>query len=69
MFDLKFKIFFEVCCMEVFWEKLVSVEYNLGFLDGIWFGIFYIFILDVMKYNIYLDEFLFLYEVIFGYYY
>ncbi|MBS9461651.1 DUF885 domain-containing protein [Flagellimonas sp. 389] len=69
LFDVKPKTAFEVRRTEAFREKSASAEYNPGSLDGTRPGIFYVPIPDVMVYNTYSDESLFLHEAIPGHHY
>jgi len=69
LFDLKPKAAFEIKRTEAFREESASAEYNPGSLDGTRPGIFYVPIPDVKKYNVYVDEDLFLHEAIPGHHY
>ncbi|AEW85690.1 hypothetical protein FCOL_04280 [Flavobacterium columnare ATCC 49512] len=69
LFSLQPKTPFEVRRVEVFREKTASAEYVQGSADGSRPGIFYVPIPDVMKYNYYGDEDLFLHEAIPGHHF
>jgi uncharacterized protein (DUF885 family) len=60
---------FEVRRTEAFREASASAEYNPGSLDGTRPGIFYVPIPDVISYNTYSDEDLFLHEAIPGHHF
>ncbi len=60
---------FEVRRTEAFREASASAEYNPGSLDGTRPGIFYVPIPDVLAYNLFSDEDLFLHEAIPGHHY
>ncbi|AMA50142.1 DUF885 domain-containing protein [Flavobacterium covae] len=64
LFSLQPKTPFEVRRVEAFREKTASAEYVQGAIDGSRPGVFYVPIPDVMKYNYYGDEDLFLHEAI-----
>lgn len=69
LFDVTPKTPFEVRRTEAFREKSASAQYNNGSLDGTRPGIFYVPIPDVSKYNVFMDEALFLHEAIPGHHY
>jgi uncharacterized protein (DUF885 family) len=69
MFDLTPKTQFEIRETESFREASASVEYLLGLPDGSRPGILYVPIPDVLKYNNFEDEDLFLHEGIPGHHY
>ncbi len=60
---------FEVRRTEAFREASASAEYNPGSIDGTRPGIFYVPIPDVIAYNMYSDEDLFLHEAIPGHHF
>ena len=66
LFELQPKTAFEVRRVEAFREKSASAHYNPGSLDGTRPGIFYVPIPNVMEYNVFCDEDLFLHEAIHG---
>ena len=68
-FDLTPKTPFEVRRTEAFREATASAEYNPGSLANGRSGIFYVPIPDVLKYNTFQDEALFLHEAIPGHHY
>jgi len=69
LFDLKPQTPFEVRQTEAFRAASASAEYNPGSVDGSRPGIFYVPIPNVLKYNTYGDENLFLHEAIPGHHY
>ncbi|SHK46332.1 Uncharacterized conserved protein, DUF885 familyt [Maribacter aquivivus] len=69
LFSKQPKTPFEVRRTEVFREASASAEYNPGSLDGTRPGIFYVPIPDVLSYNTYSDEDLFLHEAIPGHHF
>ena len=69
LFDLKPKTPFEVRRTEKFRELSASAEYNPGSLDMDRPGIFYVPVPNVLKYNVFTDESLFLHEAIPGHHY
>ncbi|MEX6625333.1 DUF885 domain-containing protein [Tenacibaculum salmonis] len=69
LFGNKPKTKFVVKQTEKFREASASAEYNAGSLDGTRPGIFYTPIPDATKYNIFMDEALFLHEAIPGHHY
>nr|WP_305069833.1 DUF885 domain-containing protein [Flavobacterium covae] len=69
LFSLQPKTPFEVRRVEAFREKTASAEYVQGAIDGSRPGVFYVPIPDVMKYNYYGDEDLFLHEAIPGHHF
>ena len=69
LFGLQPKTPFEVRRTESFREASASAEYNPGSLDGTRPGIFYVPIPDVIKYNFFSDEDLFLHEAIPGHHF
>jgi uncharacterized protein (DUF885 family) len=69
LFSLQPKTKFEIRRTEAFREKSASAEYNQGSADGTRPGIFYVPIPDVAKYNILMDEDLFLHEAIPGHHF
>ena len=69
LFNLKPKATFEVRRTEAFREASASAEYVPGSKDTSRSGIFYVPIPDVLRYNKYADEALFLHEAIPGHHY
>jgi uncharacterized protein (DUF885 family) len=69
LFALQPKTKFEIRRTEAFREKTASAEYNQGTADGSRPGIFYVPIPDVVNYNLYGDEDLFLHEAIPGHHF
>ncbi len=69
LFSKQPKTPFEVRRTEAFREASASAEYNPGSLDGTRPGIFYVPIPDVLSYNTYSDEDLFLHEAIPGHHF
>ncbi|MFN8341357.1 MAG: DUF885 domain-containing protein [Cyclobacteriaceae bacterium] len=69
LFELKPKGGFEVRRTEAFREKSASAEFLPGTRDGSRPGIFYVPIRDVLNYNTYADESLFLHEAVPGHYF
>jgi len=69
LFDITPKTPFEVRRTEEFREKSAAAQYNPGSIDGTRPGIFYVPIPDVRKYNVFMDEALFLHEAIPGHHY
>lgn len=69
LFSLQPKTPFEIRRTEAFREKTASAEYIQGTADGTRPGIFYVPIPDVMNYNYYGDEDLFLHEAIPGHHF
>jgi uncharacterized protein (DUF885 family) len=69
LFEVMPKGKFEVRRTEAFREKSASAEFLPGTRDGSRPGIFYVPIRDVMHYNVYSDESLFLHEATPGHYY
>ncbi|TFG72022.1 MAG: DUF885 domain-containing protein, partial [Flavobacteriales bacterium] len=69
VFDLKPKVGFEVRRTESFREASASAEYVPGSKDAVRSGIFYVPIPDVLSYNKFADEALFLHEAIPGHHY
>lgn len=69
VFDLKPKVGFEVRRTESFREASASAEYVPGSKDAVRSGIFYVPIPDVLSYNKFSDEALFLHEAIPGHHY
>jgi len=69
LFSKQPKTPFEVRRTESFREASASAEYNPGSLDGTRPGIFYVPIPDVLSYNTYSDEDLFLHEAIPGHHF
>ncbi|MBT5705838.1 MAG: DUF885 domain-containing protein [Verrucomicrobia bacterium] len=69
LFRLTPKTAFEVRRTEAFREASSSAEYQPGSFDGTRPGIFYVPIPNVLKYNIFSDEDLFLHEAIPGHHY
>ena len=69
LFDLVPKTPFVVKRTESFREKTASAEYVQGSLDGTRPGTFYVPIPNVLEYNLYSDEDLFLHEAIPGHHY
>jgi len=69
LFDLVPKTQFVVKRTEAFREKTASAEYVQGSLDGTRPGTFYVPIPNVLEYNLYSDEDLFLHEAIPGHHY
>ncbi|WP_333780746.1 DUF885 domain-containing protein [Tenacibaculum pacificus] len=69
LFGNKPKTKFVVKQTEKFREASASAEYNAGSLDGTRPGIFYTPIPDATKYNVFMDEALFLHEAIPGHHY
>lgn len=68
-FSLQPKTPFEIRRTEAFREKSASAEYVQGAADGSRPGIFYVPIPDVLNYNYYADEDLFLHEAIPGHHF
>ena len=69
LFSLQPKTKFEIRRTEAFREKTSSAEYMQGTADGSRPGIFYVPIPDVVNYNLYGDEDLFLHEAIPGHHF
>ncbi|WP_418650677.1 DUF885 domain-containing protein [Tenacibaculum aestuariivivum] len=69
LFGNKPKTQFIVKQTEKFREASASAEYNAGSLDGTRPGVFYTPIPDATKYNVFMDEALFLHEAIPGHHY
>jgi uncharacterized protein (DUF885 family) len=69
LFSLQPKTKFEIRRTEAFREKTASAEYMQGTADGSRPGIFYVPIPDVVNYNVYGDEDLFLHEAIPGHHF
>ncbi|MFE3867475.1 DUF885 domain-containing protein [Flavobacterium sp. LS2P90] len=69
LFSLQPKTKFEIRRTEAFREKTASAEYMQGTADGSRPGIFYVPIPDVVNYNLYGDEDLFLHEAIPGHHF
>ena len=69
LFELQPKTPFEVRRVEAFREKSAAAHYNSGSLDGTRPGIFYVPIPNVLEYNIFSDEDLFLHEAIPGHHF
>jgi uncharacterized protein (DUF885 family) len=69
LFELQPKTAFEVRRVEAFREKSASAHYNPGSLDGTRPGVFYVPIPNVMEYNVFSDEDLFLHEAIPGHHF
>ena len=69
LFALQPKTKFEIRRTEAFREQTASAEYNQGTADGTRPGIFYVPIPDVVNYNMYGDEDLFLHEAIPGHHF
>ncbi|WP_233862253.1 DUF885 domain-containing protein [Tenacibaculum piscium] len=69
LFGNKPKTPFTVMQTEKFREASASAEYNAGSLDGTRPGVFYVPIPDATKYNVFMDEALFLHEAIPGHHY
>lgn len=69
LFAVQPKTKFEIRRTEAFREKTASAEYNQGTADGSRPGIFYVPIPDVVNYNLYGDEDLFLHEAIPGHHF
>ncbi len=69
LFDVEPRAGFEVRRTEAFREASASAEYVPGTKDGTRPGVFYVPIPDVLSYNKYADESLFLHEAIPGHHY
>lgn len=69
LFELQPKTPFEVRRVEAFREKSAAAHYNSGSLDGTRPGVFYVPIPNVLEYNIFSDEDLFLHEAIPGHHF
>ena len=69
LFSLQPKTKFEIRRTEAFREKTASAEYMQGTADGTRPGVFYVPIPDVVNYNFYGDEDLFLHEAIPGHHF
>ncbi|MFV8378835.1 DUF885 domain-containing protein [Flavobacterium sp. LB3R33] len=69
LFALQPQTKFEIRRTEAFREQTASAEYNQGTADGTRPGIFYVPIPDVVNYNMYGDEDLFLHEAIPGHHF
>lgn len=69
LFSLQPQTKFEIRRTEAFREKSASAEYNQGSADGTRPGIFYVPIPDVLNYNVYAAEDLFLHEAIPGHHF
>lgn len=69
LFSLQPKTPFEIKRTEAFREKTASAEYVQGTVDGSRPGTFYVPIPDVVAYNLYSDEDLFLHEAIPGHHF
>ena len=69
LFSLQPKTKFEIRRTEAFREKTASAEYMQGTADGTRPGVFYVPIPDVVNYNYYGDEDLFLHEAIPGHHF
>ncbi|SEF45766.1 DUF885 domain-containing protein [Flavobacterium urumqiense] len=69
LFSLQPKTKFEIRRTEAFREKTSSAEYMQGTADGSRPGIFYVPIPDLVNYNLYGDEDLFLHEAIPGHHF
>ena len=69
LFATKPKAKFEVRRTEAFREASASPQYKPGSFDGTRPGVFYVPIPDASKYNVYMDESVFLHEAIPGHHY